>query len=226
MEVYENKQILKKYTVIVFGAAVFAAGFQFFTFPNDIVSGGTNGVAMIGNRLTGLPVGFLGICINVPLFLYAWRHFGLGFIVSSLVGMGASSLFIDMLSWTGFVATTDPMLAAIMGSVLKGFGLGVIYYVGATTGGIDIVSKLIRQKNENLNFGTILMIVDASIIVVYAMILNRYECVMYSVIGTFVLSKVVDIKRVVRKLDARAFVIVTEAKNVFGNRFDDISEVR
>ena len=282
-------RLLVKYLIIVIGSVIYAVGFQFFLYPNSITSGGVVGIAMIINQLSGLPVGVLTILLNIPLFLVAWRHFGLDFLVGSLVGMGLSSVLVDLFAVFGIRATSDPMLAAVIGGVIKGFGLGVIYYVGATTGGIDIVVKFLRKNLASVNFGTLMLLLDAVILVAYALILGRYESAMYSLVAMYVTTKVVDLvlygidnacicyiisdhaeeltneivsgkihrgvtllegkgaysgahrevlmcvikrqqigqlKRLVKSIDERAFFIVTNAKNVFGNGFESISEVR
>ena len=190
----EKKKALKyimKYLVIVLGAAVYAVGFQFFLFPNAIVSGG--GIAMIINVFTSLPVGMLTFVMNVPLFLVAWKHFGLDFLLSSLAGVALSALLVDLFALRSFVATNDPMLASIIGGVIKGAGLGMIYYVGATTGGVDIVAKFLRQRHAHIQFGTLILILDFVIIAAYAFVLGRYESAMYSLIAMFVVSKVIDL---------------------------------
>ncbi len=278
-----------KYLIIVAGSAVYAAGFQFFMYPNNIVSGGVVGVAMIINFFTQLPVGVLTILMNLPLFIIAWRHFGLDFLIASLTGTIVSSSFVDLFAMLDLSMTKDPMLACIIGGAVKGAGLGMVYYVNATTGGVDIVAKMIRQKRQDINFGTILLLIDMAVVVVYAMILQKYESAMYSVIAMFVCSKVIDLalygidnsslcyiiserseelisaitsgalhrgvtilegegaysrqhkqiilcvlkrtqipqlRRLVRSLDERAFVVVSDAKDVFGNGFENISEVR
>jgi uncharacterized membrane-anchored protein YitT (DUF2179 family) len=107
--------------------------------------------------------------------------------------MALSSIFMDTLAVLNISLTDDPMLACIIGGAIKGIGLGTVYYVGATTGGVDIVAKLLRMKNPHINFGTLLMLLDAAIIVAYAIILNKYESAMYSVIAMFVVSKVIDL---------------------------------
>ena len=84
------------YIVIVIGSIIYAVGFQFFMYPNSIVSGGAVGIAMIINKLIPVPVGLMTIIINIPLFIVAWRYFGLDFLVSSLVGMALSSAFVDL----------------------------------------------------------------------------------------------------------------------------------
>ena len=266
-------RIVFKYVVIVLGCVFYAIGFQFFLYPNNITSGGVVGTAMIINQLTGLPVGVLTIVMNVPLFLIAWRHFGLDFMIGSLVGMGLSSVLVDVFAEFGIVLTNDAMLAAVIGGVIKGIGLGMIYYVGGTT----------------VNFGTIMLALDTIVITAYAMVLGRYESAMYSLIAMYVVTKVVDLvlygidnaclcyiiseknaditdeivngalhrgvtlldgkgaysgahrdvlmcvikrqqigqlKRLVKSHDEKAFFIVTNAKNVFGNGFENISEVR
>ena len=251
-----------KYALIVVGAAIGAAGFQFFMLPNAIVSGGLTGIAQIVNRLTGLPV-------------------------SSFVGTVLYSVFIDAAAMTNIVATTDPMLASIIGGVIKGLGLGTIYYVGATTGGVDIVARFLRRRFPYINFGTLILLMDAVIIAAYALIFRIVESAMYSLICMFVVSRAIDlvlygldnssivyivsehtdtivkeitsgilhrgvtllhaegaytheekqvimcvikrpqiaeIRRLVRNIDQRAFLVVTDAKNVFGNGFESINE--
>ena len=283
-----RKQLVK-YSTVLLGAVIYAVGFQFFMYPNSIVAGGVVGIAMIINRLSGLPVGVLTIIMNIPLFLIAWRHFGLDFLIGSLVGMALSSVCVDLFAMTDFVATMDPLLGSIIGGVIKGFGLGIIYYVGATTGGVDIVAKFLRQRFAQINFGTIVLLMDVVIIFAYAIILEKYDSAMYSMIGMFVVSKVIDlvlygidnsnicyiisenseeiikeiisghvrrgvtilegegayshrkkdiimcvikrtqigeIRNLVKTIDENAFFIVVDAKNVFGNGFENIAEVR
>ena len=287
----ENRlgHILRKYLVITVGAVIYAVGFLFFLYPNNITSGGVVGTSMIINQLTGFPVGVMTILLNVPLFIIAWRHFGLDFLIGSLVGMGLSSVLVDVFASSELILTDDPMLAAVIGGVVKGMGLGMIYYVGGTTGGIDIVVKILRRKLASVNFGTIMLALDTIIIAVYAMVLGRYESAMYSLIAMYVTTKVVDLvlygidnaclcyiisnsteeitkeivsgplhrgvtllegrgaysgthrevmmcvikrqqigqlKRLVRNVDEKAFFIVTNAKNVFGNGFESFTEVR
>ena len=187
------KAIAFQYLLIVVGAALFAAGFQFFLYPNSIIVGGVSGIAMIINLLTKLPVGLLTIVLNIPLFIIAWRYFGTGFIVSSLVGMLLSSVFVDLFALLSISPTNDMLLACIIGGAVKGLGLGIVYYAGATTGGTDIIAKFIRLRFPYLNFGTVVLITDCFIIVAFAAIFNKVESAMYAVITMFVVSKVVDL---------------------------------
>lgn len=194
MEQSKIKKYVVQYLVILLGCVLYAVGFQFFLYPNSIVSGGIVGIAMIINAaLPRFPVGVMTILMNVPLFLFAWKHFGTNFLVASVVGTVVSSLFVDWFATFGIVLTSDAMLASFIGGVIKGAGLGIIYFVGATTGGIDIVAKFLRRKYPFINFGTIILIIDVFIILAYAVIFQNYESAMYSAIMMFVVNRTVDL---------------------------------
>ncbi len=181
------------YAKIILGSAMYAFGFQFFTYPNAIVTGGVTGIAMIINYLTSLPVGIMGIIINIPLFAVSWRKFGLKFMVSSLVGTMLSSIFVDIFSLSSFVATHEPLLGAIFGGMIKGLGLGIVYTTGATTGGVDIVAKFLRAKYQFINFGTLILLLDMIIIAAFAIIFRKYDSAMYAIICMYVCSRMIDL---------------------------------
>lgn len=286
MKTAKTKEYVFQYVLIIVGAALFAAGFQFFFYPNSIIVGGVSGIAMIINYLTGLPVGIMNIVLNIPLFIIAWRQFGTKFVIGSFVGMLLSSVLVDLFSLIAFCPTEDMLLACIIGGAVKGLGLGIIYYAGATTGGTDIIAKFVRIKFPYLNFGTLIMITDAVIILAFALIFQKVEEAMYAVIAMFVVSKVIDlvlygidnsnvcyiisekseqlisditdrlhrgvtilegegayshqnkqvllcvvkrtqiadIRKIIKNIDENAFFIITDAKNVFGQGFGDISD--
>lgn len=185
--------IILKYFLIIIGSAIYAAGFVFFMYPNSIIVGGVSGIAMIINYLTDLPVGIMTIVLNIPLFVIAWKYFGTGFIVSSLVGMTVSSVFVDLFTLLNFSATDDMLLACVIGGVVKGVGLGIVYYASATTGGTDIIAKFIRLKFPYVNFGTMVLITDSVIVIAFAIIFNKFESALYAAIAMFVVSKAVDL---------------------------------
>ncbi len=286
MKTAKTSEYIIQYALIILGSALFAAGFQFFFYPNSIIVGGVSGIAMIINYLTDLPVGVMNIILNIPLFIIAWRQFGTKFVIGSFVGMLLSSVLVDMFAFINFCPTQDMLLACIIGGAVKGLGLGIIYYAGATTGGTDIIAKFVRLRFPYLNFGTLIMITDAVIILAFALIFQKVEEAMYAVIAMFVVSKVVDlvlygidnsnvcyiisekseqlisditdhlhrgvtilegegayshqnkqvllcvvkrtqiadIRKIIRNIDENAFFIITDAKNVFGQGFGDISD--
>ncbi len=179
--------------VNVLGCLIAGASFSFLTYPNSIVSGGLTGIAQIINLLTGLPVGVMIIVMNVPLFVVAWKKFGLRFIIYSLIGMVGSSLAIDFFNLFRLTLTDDILLAAVYGGLMKGLGYGLIFTTGGTSGGTDILSRLLRRKYGYIQLGTIGLALDATVVVAFALIFKRADAAMYTIITMFVSSRVVNL---------------------------------
>ena len=181
------------YLKILIGSALYAAGFQFFLYPNAIVTGGVTGIAMIINYFSGFPVGVMTLIINVPLFIFSWKKFGLSFILASLAGTVLSSVMVDLFAMIPLEVTHEPLLGAIYGGIIKGFGLGIVYHTGATTGGVDIVAKFLRRKYQHINFSTFILGLDVVVITAFAVFFRRYDSAMYAIICMFIASKVIDL---------------------------------
>lgn len=178
---------------LVLGSALAAAAFQFFTFPNSIVSGGATGIAQIIHLLSGLPTGVLNILLNIPLFIICWRHLGPKVLVGALSVMLMVSVFIDVFSLASFAATDDPLLASVYGGVLNGAGYGLIYTTGSTGGGIDILAKLLRRKYPHINFGNFILGMNVIVVLTFALLFQKYESCMYTMIEMFISSKVINL---------------------------------
>ena len=176
----------------ILGSLLYAVGFQFFMYPNDIVTGGVTGIAMIINYLTRLPVGMLTIVMNIPLFLFSWKKFGLRFILLSLLSMLLCSVFVDLLAGLPLSITREPMLGAIYGGIIHGLGMGIVFQTGATTGGMDIVAKFLRRRYQHINIGTFILLLDIVVIGAFALIFRLYDRAMYALICMFATTKVVD----------------------------------
>lgn len=187
------RQWIVMYLKILIGSALYAAGFQFFLYPNAIATGGVTGVAMIINYFSGFPVGVMTLIINVPLFIFSWKKFGLGFILASLAGTVLSSVMVDLFAMIPLEVTHEPLLGAIYGGIIKGLGLGIVYHTGATTGGVDIVAKFLRRKYQHINFSTFILGLDTAVIVAFAVLFRRYDSAMYAIICMFIASKVIDL---------------------------------
>lgn len=188
-----TREDIRMVLLVLIGSAVNGAGFSFLTYPNSIVSGGVTGIGQIINLLTGLPVGVLVMLMNIPLFLVAWKKFGTRFIVFSLIGMLSNSLFIDLFNSLQRSLTNDMLLAAFFGGAVKGLGLGIIYYQGATTGGADIAARFLRRRYPYINFGTLSLCLDAVVVAAFTLVFRRVDSALYTVIAMFVASKVVNL---------------------------------
>ncbi len=184
--------MLNKGLRIALGSFIYAIGFQFFLYRNAIPTGGVTGIAMILNYVTKIPVGALVFVMNIPLFLAAWHFIGFRFLLGSAVGMALSAVFVDLFSLLPISLTSEPILAAVFAGVIKGFGLGLVYSTGATTGGIDIAAKFLRRRYQYINFGTIILALDIAIIIAFAIIFRLYDSAMYGIVSMFLCSKVID----------------------------------
>ncbi len=189
MQQFSLLDILK----MVLGSAMAAAAFQFFTFPNSIVSGGVTGIAQIVHLLSSLPTGVLNIVLNIPLFVICWRHLGIRVLVGALAVMIMVSVFIDLFALTKAAATDDPLLASVYGGVLNGAGYGLIYTTGVTGGGIDILAKLLRRKYPHINFGNFILGMNVMVVLTFAILFHKYESCMYTMIEMFISSKVINL---------------------------------
>ena len=178
---------------ITLGALMAGFSFWFLTFPNHIVSGGITGIAQITNMLTGFPVGVTTIVLNIPLFVWAWKKLGRRFVVFTAIAMVLCSVSIDLIEPFSWPLSDEPMLAAVYGGLFKGAGYGLIYTTGATSGGVDIPARLLRRKYPHINFSTFSLGLDAIVIVAYAVIFRRFDSCMYTLICTFISSKVISL---------------------------------
>ena len=138
------KQYVLPYLWITLASAVYAVGFNWCYEPNQIGFGGITGVGQIINHiLPWAPIGTVVIILNIPLFLLGWKLLGGHLLVSSLYSMFISSIFIDILHMIHTFEPMEPILGCIFGGVIMGGSLGVVFLQGATTGGTDMLAKLI-----------------------------------------------------------------------------------
>ena len=177
---------------IIAGCALFGAGFALFLEPNDINAGGISGLAMIAVHLLGFgSVGTLTMLMNLPLFVIGGIKVGKKFFVGSLVGMAASSILLDAFTLVPHPAT-EPLLAALYGGLLCGIGLGIVFSTGASTGGSDIIVRLLKLKYENVPIGTISIVLDAVVIILTGLVFWDVSKALYSGVTIFVSGQVVD----------------------------------
>ena len=178
------------YFLLVFGSIVAAAGFALFILPCSLAPGGVSGVAVIINHLIGYKVGLVNLIINVPLFLLAQKKLGKDFLIKSLIGTVLLSIFIDLFPQIN-LAQSDMLLAAIFGGILTGSGLALCFASGGSTGGIDILTKLILVKRPDFSVGNMMLMLDGIIIVVSMLVMSAFGG-LYSLLTVLVSTKTID----------------------------------
>ena len=176
----------------IFGAALFALGFDLFLVPNDLNPGGISGLSMIVVELLGFgSVGTLNILINLPLFLLGGLKIGKKFFVGSLLGMTVSSILIDALAFLG-IQNMEPVIGALYGGLLCGLGLGVVFIAGTSTGGSDILVRLLKLRYRNVPIGQISMSFDAAVVILTGIVFRDVTKALYTGIVVFVCGQVID----------------------------------
>ena len=206
------KKVMKTFlwiAKIILGCALFSVGFAFFLEPNNVNAGGITGLAMIVVHLLGFgTVGLLTLLINLPLFVISGIKIGKKFFVGSLVGLTLSSVMLDMLALLPH-PQIEPLVAALYGGLICGVGLGVVFAAGASTGGSDIVVRLLKLKYENVPIGTISIIFDAVVVVLTGLVFWDISKALYSGVTVFVCGQVID--AVVYRFDySKVALIITK----------------
>ena len=176
----------------VAGSALFALGFALFLQPNDLNPGGISGLAQILVELLGSgSVGFFSIVINLPLFILGGIKIGKRFFAGSLLGMLLSSVLIDAFAQIP-MAQTEPLIGGIYGGVICGIGLGIVFMAGTSTGGSDILVRLLKQRYRNVPIGQISMSFDAVVVILTGLVFRDVTKALYTGIAVFLCGKVVD----------------------------------
>ncbi len=177
---------------IVVGSALFALAFDIFLKPNGLNAGGVSGLAMVFSQLTGLgSVGTVSMLINLPLFALGGIKVGKRFFAGSLVGMAVSSVLLDLFAVIK-PPETEPLLAALYGGLLCGIGLGVVFAAGASTGGSDIVVRLLKLRFQYVPIGTISMVFDMSVAALTGLAFQDLSRALYSGVAIFVTGQIID----------------------------------
>ena len=183
----------RPYLWITLASAVFALGFDWCYVPNQITLGGMTGLGQIIHAIVpAIPVGSAVIALNLPLFLLGWRLLGWKLLASSLFATAATSLGVDLLAACYSFPPMDPMLASVFGGALIGLSLGMVFLQGATTGGTDLIARLLKLKLAWLPMGRLLLAVDLLVIVAVAVAFRNIYSALYGVVALYISSFVMD----------------------------------
>lgn len=181
------------YGVITVSCAIYAFAFDCFFQPNNLSMGGFTGISQILNRfLPFLPVGITVLVLNVPLLILGVRKQGLKLLFATLYAIALSSVMIDGLNLLYAFPAMEPMLAAIYGGVLLGFSIGLMMLAGATTGGTELLARLLKYKFHSISIGRLCLVIDVVVVLIYALVFRNINNALYGIVAMYVSSLVVD----------------------------------
>lgn len=204
----------------VVGCAVFALGLDMFLLPNSLNSGGISGLAMILEELLGFgSVGTISFLLNLPLFALAGLKIGKKFFWGSLLGMAMLSVFIDLFAYIPQI-DTEPLLGAVYGGVICGLGGGIVFSSGHSTGGSDIIVRLLKKKWPFVPLGIFVTAFDMAVAVLTGIVFHNVSNVLYCFISVFVTGRVVD--AVIYRFDySKVALIVTDCHQQVAKRLGE-----
>jgi len=186
------KEILKDGIFFIIGSILFALSINVFTAPNNIAPGGLSGIGTMIHYLFGAPIGITIILCNIPIFIWGLYEVGYPFLLKTAAATLLSSLCIDFTASFMPAYHGDMLLVTIFSGLLAGVGLSLIFMRGATTGGTDLIAKLLKQHFRHISMGKILLGIDFAVVLSSAIVYRSYETPLYAVIVIFITSRVVD----------------------------------
>ncbi len=192
MRIKSIRRKIRNYIVITVSSILYAAGISMFLDPNNLAPGGVTGISILLNRLTGVGTGSMILLLNIPLLLIGLWKFGWRFILSTCYAVFLISAATDVLAPLGAL-THDPVLAALAGAGLTASALGMIFRAGATTGGMDIVIKLLRLKYPYVRTGSLFLIEDVAVASCAGLVFGDIDATLYALIAIFIMSHVLDL---------------------------------
>lgn len=192
MKKYISTENLLSLLAFFCGSLLYSLSVNVFTLPNRIAPGGLTGVSTLINYVTGFPVGTAVILMNLPLFFFGAKVLGRDFLLKTVAATLISSAVIDVLAPFVPKYSGDPMLAAIYGGVLSGAGMALIFVCGGTTGGTDILAKLIKHAFPHISLGHIILALDAVILAGAAIVYKSVDSALYAIIVIFVSTTIID----------------------------------
>ena len=189
---YTLRDVLIDLVYTAVGTALVGFALSMFTVPNDIAPGGVSGLATALAYITPIRVSAWTLMMNIPLMIAAWRKLGPRAIFFTLIATLLLSFFIEIGERFLPKYSSDTLVASLMGGVVSGLGMGMLFIRGISTGGTDLLALILKKLLPNLPTGTLLMFVDATVVVIATLIFRDFDVAIYSAITIYVCSKVID----------------------------------
>lgn len=199
----------KSYFTIFCGVILLSASISLFCVPNKVVSGGVSGISTVLYYVFKIPVGVSYYGVNILLLIIGYKAVGKKFVIKTLICAGLVSVFTDIFSNIPPL-TDDVVIASLFGGVLGGLGIGLTLIENASTGGTDVISRIVQAKHEYVPIGRMLMIVDAIIIGISFIFFKNLNLTLYGMLSLFISSTSIDM--LINKLNVSKIAFVVTAK--------------
>ena len=199
MGVMKAKKILRftaDTLMIILGAAVYSLGIHCFISPNDIAPGGVTGIAIILTEYLPIQIGTLLLILNIPLIILGFILLNKQTMFKTLISVAAVTVFTDLAEMFVPVYSADVgngIMAAIFGGAFMGVGMGFTYRFEGTSGGTDILTKIIRRFMPEFRLGGIQAALDIVVVSLGFLVYRSINVVLYAAVAIFVQTKCIDV---------------------------------
>ncbi|MCR5702658.1 MAG: YitT family protein [Lachnospiraceae bacterium] len=208
--------------LILLGSLLYSAGIGLFLEPNSLTSGGVMGISIILSHTVGLSTGQWYFVLNIPLIIIGLYKFGADFISHTFIAIFLNSLFTDC--FRSFrLAGLDLIPTVVIGSLLVGAGLGTVIRAGATTGGMDIVVKLLRTRYPAMKTSTLFILVDVLVVAASGVVFGSYNLAIYSFIAILLNGRVMDFILYGNDEARLVYIISTKPKELLSHILNDVA---
>lgn len=186
------KEFVLDFLFMLAGAVICAIGINGFTAPNNIAPGGVTGVATMLNYLFDTPIGTVVFVINIPIIIWAIVEIGYKLVAKTMMAIVLNSIAIDVVALFMPEYHGDALIITLIGGVCEGVGLSLVFMRGATTGGTDMIARLLQHRLRHLSMGKLMLAVDGCIIIVSAFVYKSIESAVYACVVVFVSTQIID----------------------------------
>lgn len=199
MKATRVKNALKNALLLGVGCIIYAIGIGLFLDPNQLCPAGVSGLAIVINHWiefffgsTPLTTGAIIAIANVPIMILGVWKLGWRFFFSTIIATFASSGIIDLLQTFFDPLTNEPLLASVLGGAFMSLGMGMVFRAGATTGGTDVIVRVLRTKYKHIKTGQMFWFLDGAVIILFALTVQRVDVFLYALITLAVQTFVLD----------------------------------
>lgn len=199
------------YTV---GGFIYSSAVTLFITPNEISPGGITGVATALSSVLNVPSGILLFFLNLPILILGFVKFGGFFLIKTAIASVIVSVTLTITDFILPIPKVDKILASIFGGIIMGVGISFIMLRGATTGGVDIIAKLINQKHKHLTVGRIILILDFAVITFATVVYKNIESALYSTVVIYATSFMLDLMLYGADKGKLIYIVTTKEKQI------------
>lgn len=206
---------------ILIGAAIYSFGFVHFNIQNELGEGGFAGITLIFYFLFNWDPALMNLLLNLPLFFVGWKLLGKNLFLYTIIGTVAVSVFLKifLIYEVQIDLQNDLFLASLFAGIFVGAGLGIIFRYGGTTGGVDIIARLV-QKYVGWSMGKTMFLFDAAVILLSWLAFLDNRSMMYTLVAVFVGARVIDFMQE-GAYSGRGALIISNSQEEIASRIAD-----